>query len=288
MQDSYKDKYLPEGKKLAVPKLIIADIDRTLRDRFTPIPGPETCEAFRVLHEKGILLGLASGRPLWQEVENHAKQWNLGFQFDFLLGLNGSEIKDTHTNTTGHYHYLTPESIKEIIENMMSLNDNPLIYKEGYELTVSADKNMTEGAKRHGTIIKECSDISELWAEDTAKILYRVDENKTEEIHAFARSFCNDNYTCFFTGPGILEFQSPAINKGEGLKIYCRDHNIAIEDTMAFGDAENDLQMMETAGTAVCVDNAMDMIKDVSDYITDKDAGHDGVGDFIFHHLDLN
>ena len=76
-------------------KVLVADIDRTLRDGHPDI-GPKTKEALQELHRRGVLLGIASGRPLWQGLLGHAEEWDLGFQFDFLIGLNGGEILDTH------------------------------------------------------------------------------------------------------------------------------------------------------------------------------------------------
>ena len=71
-----------------------ADVDRTLRGTRAGIPGPMTLSAFEKLHQKGWLIGIESGRPLWQEMEDHHNQWNLSFQFDFIIGLNGGELMD--------------------------------------------------------------------------------------------------------------------------------------------------------------------------------------------------
>jgi len=56
-------------------KMFIADIDGTLRGRTRHVPGPLTLQAFEEMHQKGIILGIASGRPLWQGVSDHYKEW---------------------------------------------------------------------------------------------------------------------------------------------------------------------------------------------------------------------
>ena len=78
-------------------RLCVADIDRTLRMKGEGLPGLNR-EAFKALHEKGVLLGLASGRPLWQGVEKAYIEWGLGFQFDLLIGLNSAEIYEVNKN----------------------------------------------------------------------------------------------------------------------------------------------------------------------------------------------
>lgn len=90
-------------------KLMAADIDATLCGRKVGTLGPVTKQALIDLHEQGVLLGIASGRPIWEGVEEHFREWNLGFQFDFLIGMNGSEIMDTNTGKTDYYYSLNKE-----------------------------------------------------------------------------------------------------------------------------------------------------------------------------------
>ena len=267
-------------KKL--PKLMVFDIDGTLVGGFNTEIGDLTREVLTELHEAGVILGIASGRPLWQQVERHASEWGLDFQFDFLIGLNGGELKDAHTGKVDHFHYLSPDLIREVVEKMRPLNDNPLIYKEGYELTREIDEMMGEGAKRRGTKIYEYGSEEELYDEPTAKILYRFESvQKRMEIEKTAKTFETEDYSCFSTGPKILEFQSPLVNKGEALKVYCLERGIDLKDTAAFGDAENDLAMLETAGTAVALKNSHDCILAAADYVTEYDSGEDGAARFI-------
>ena len=64
--------------------------------------------------------------------------------------------------------------------------------------------------------------------------------------------------------------------KARGMKEYCRKYRINIADTIAFGDAENDIEMIRCAGVGVAMGNAYDSVKAVADLITD-DSGKDGI-----------
>ncbi|MBR2036785.1 MAG: HAD hydrolase family protein, partial [Lachnospiraceae bacterium] len=57
--------------------------------------------------------------------------------------------------------------------------------------------------------------------------------------------------------------------------------NIPIENTIAVGDAENDIPMLEAAGLGVAMKNASDDIKQHADYITKLDNNEGGVGEVI-------
>jgi hydroxymethylpyrimidine pyrophosphatase-like HAD family hydrolase len=81
-----------------------------------------------------------------------------------------------------------------------------------------------------------------------------------------------------------VELQDPLVNKGEGLKIYCRENGIDLSDVIAFGDAENDIQMLKAAGHSVCLKDGMDDAKASADEITEYPCEEDGVGHYLFDH----
>ncbi|MBR0508067.1 MAG: HAD hydrolase family protein, partial [Clostridia bacterium] len=56
-------------------------------------------------------------------------------------------------------------------------------------------------------------------------------------------------------------------DKGKGVRIVADAYGIAIGDTIGFGDSMNDLEMIETVGTSVCMDNGSPKLKEVSDLV---------------------
>ena len=84
-----------------------------------------------------------------------------------------------------------------------------------------------------------------------------------------------------------MEFQSVNNNKGQALAQYCLENNIDIQNTLAFGDAENDIEMLQMAGTGVAVKNALEPVKRIADEITAFTAAEDGVGRYLFDTLHL-
>ncbi len=56
-------------------------------------------------------------------------------------------------------------------------------------------------------------------------------------------------------------------DKGKGVRIVADACGIPIEDTIGFGDSMNDLEMIETVGTSVCMDNGSPKLKEVSDIV---------------------
>ena len=245
-------------------RLCVADIDRTLRMKGEGLPDLNR-EAFKALHEKGVLLGLASGRPLWQGVEKTYIEWGLGFQFDLLIGLNGTEIYDVNKNERTRLNYLDTDTTKFIIETMKPFGCFPFIYREEYMLAAGINGRILKSLSRNSGELKIADDISELWSEPTAKVLYGTDTpEELVPLQSEGEKLADKNISCFKTDIDLLELQSSLNNKGAALEYYCLNNNIDLQDVIAFGDAENDIEMMEKAGYSVCLCNGMDRAKTVA------------------------
>jgi Cof subfamily protein (haloacid dehalogenase superfamily) len=67
--------------------------------------------------------------------------------------------------------------------------------------------------------------------------------------------------------PHFLEFASPDVTKAAGLDFLAEHLGFARERTVAFGDGENDIELVEWAGYGVAVDNAHERVKEVADLV---------------------
>jgi hypothetical protein len=80
--------------------------------------------------------------------------------------------------------------------------------------------------------------------------------------------------------PWILEAGAPNVHKGHGLLKICELLGISPNQVLAFGDGENDIDMLRVAGYSVAMSNGMSNTIAASKYVTESnDEG--GVGVFI-------
>ena len=56
-------------------------------------------------------------------------------------------------------------------------------------------------------------------------------------------------------------------DKGRGVRIVAEAFGVPLEDTIGFGDSMNDLEMIETVGTSVCMANGSPTLKERSDIV---------------------
>ena len=86
--------------------------------------------------------------------------------------------------------------------------------------------------------------------------------------------------------PYFLELASPAISKGSGLAFVAERLGFDAARTVAFGDGENDLELLEWAGYAVAVANAHELLKARADWVC-PGAAEEGVAQVLEALLDL-
>lgn len=63
------------------------------------------------------------------------------------------------------------------------------------------------------------------------------------------------------------EIVNKAFDKGKGVRIVAEAFGFDIADTIGFGDSMNDLEMIQTVGTSVCMDNGSPALKAISDIV---------------------
>lgn len=63
------------------------------------------------------------------------------------------------------------------------------------------------------------------------------------------------------------EIINRAFDKGRGVRIVAEACGIDIADTIGFGDSMNDLEMIQTVGTSVCMENGSPALKAISDMV---------------------
>ena len=69
-------------------------------------------------------------------------------------------------------------------------------------------------------------------------------------------------------------------SKAHGMEAICRHFGIRQEETLAFGDGANDIEMLEWAGIGVAMGNADDIVKKHADQIT-TDVDNEGIENAI-------
>lgn len=270
---------------MKLPRLLVADIDGTLIETNEDFPY-YTRKVLKKLHDSGVLFGIASGRACFQ-IKHVVQKWNLGFDVDLLIGLNGVELYDCTDNKTYLFNLLKKEIIKKAYDMVGPYAINSFIYRDEAELALICDEKMKGHIEKGLITVKLCKSPEELWEIDNAKIMFRF--KTPEDLEKVRSGICDtDEYKCFKTQTTLLEFADPHVDKAVSLQKYCELHDIDLKDVVACGDNSNDNGMLKAAGTGICLKDGADDTKESSDEITDLNCKEEGLAHYLVKKYDLS
>lgn len=260
---------------------ILADIDGTLVNKGESIM-PITKNALETLHAQGVLIGLSTGRKINSSMFQRSRDWGLSFQFDMMIGMNGGQLWDKDHEEIESYYLLETETMKEIIEKMSPLKLNSMIYEGDHMVAMYHDELISASMKRNNIdVIITDGDSERLCINKNYNVLFRFKEERTDEVAEFASHLNCEKYVGIMTSPGIIEFMDPRVNKGMAVHKFSERNNIPIDEIMAFGDMDNDKEMLKEAGWGVCLQNGSDISKSMADDVTEYPCTEDGMGRYL-------
>lgn len=244
-------------------KLIASDVDGTLIKDSTPDLYVEMVEAIRKLKEKGILFCAASGRQ-YPSLRNVFR--DVADEIAYIAE-NGAHICYQNKNIS-----VTPMK-REHIEGILKML-RP--YYGEYETVIS-----TAGGSLVESKNQEFIDLLTYGYHNTFRLVEDALQEKDEiiKIAVYHKGSIrklgeklfipawSDKVKACMAGEEWVDFMDLSVDKGNGLKILEDYLGIGREETMAFGDNNNDIGMMMAAGTSYAVETAVEEVKEAAGHI---------------------
>ena len=244
----------------------------------------------RLHYKRNVKIGLATGREITEAEKTTGMFWTLGFEFDFIIGMNGGMIYDRNLNKSFTMDMLSVKEMKEILTFLMPIiEENKVsVNVEGNQLhnVMNINNHLLDMSKRRNIpLIDKTGDIDGFCEKPVYKFLFRTDPETTQLIRDQVKEQDKGKYQTIETFPGTIELMYSGFSKGRGLEMYCEWNQIHLENTIAFGDNENDSSLLLTSGWGVCLKDGNPNTKALADDITDYDCLDGGVGHYIFDHI---
>ena len=107
------------------------------------------------------------------------------------------------------------------------------------------------------------------------------DRAKMDAYRAAMEPWAKGKISMFYSSPHYLEHVPEHVSKGHAVKKLCELLQIPLANTVAAGDQENDISMIEAAAVGAAMKNATDAVKARADYITENDCNHSGVAEIL-------
>lgn len=265
-------------------RLIALDLDGTLFNN-SCIVTPPCREAIAEAIQEGIHVVVSTGRPLSGVSRDRLK----GTGIRYAITTNGAGIYDMETKKALSVSTMSSEEVAPILRFLETKDIHMDVFVNGNafsrkDLSIALKLELPEATRRYilDTRIRVdgLTDFITGNQIPVQKITLNFEPlgngryRDRDEVKAFLDKQPNINVVC--GGYHNLEFTKAGISKGTGLRDLAKALSVPMEETMAVGDSENDLSILEAAAVGVAMANASDDVKAAADLITASNE-EDGV-----------
>lgn len=229
-------------------KMIFFDIDGTLIEMGKKSMTDKVEETLIGLKRKGILLCIATGRPL-REVPQFEN-----VQFDAYLTFNGSYC--CNQEEAIYANPILPEDVEQVLRNASDQHRYVALATLDKMGANGKDRNLEEYFAHANQTIEVAEDFDWLRQQPVFQMMISA---SPDEYEVFTANTRNVTMTSWSTKAADV---IPANGgKGAAVKKIMAYYGISPSETMAFGDGKNDIELLETVGVGVAMGNASDEVK---------------------------
>lgn len=259
------------------------DIDGTLLNSQGKIL-PNTIKAVKDLHNKGHLIGLATGRNpiLCDDIINVLPE------LSYIVGNNGSaiyNIKDKELKNV----YTIPQVAIDYMINMVKENKKILIWHIGLKTYKVLFCSIEEAKQIYSLGGGFSFDSFDNWEEvkhtlkvenGITQITMKADPQTIIDNLKKSQEDMKDLCEVVEVSRLYIDFNPSNISKFTGIKEVCHEENIDISNVYAFGDSLNDYEMLKNLKNSVAMGNSENYLKNIAKYSTDSN-NNDGIYNFL-------
>ena len=250
-------------------KAAFFDVDGTLVSYKTRKVCHSARAAIAALQEKGILCIVATGRHIIQM----SKMPVGDIPFDAFVMLNGQLVLDKNQNVL--FGVPIEGKAKEFLVEKFNDHTYPAIIVEERDMYLNyISDHVTDVNKTMAITVAPLSDYKGGKIYQICAYLRPEDEQFLDPIKDLVVMT-----SWHYGGKDII---AGGGGKMSGIKRYLELAGIRREEIIAFGDAENDLDMLRFAGIGVAMGNGAEEVKAAADYVT-ADIDDDGIEKALKH-----
>lgn len=266
-------------------RLLALDIDGTLFDTNGKI-NASSIAAIQYVQSKGVIVVPASGRDYdglpWEKFR--------GLELPYVITTNGSAVYETAERSCLKEECLDAKKMVPILEYLLEKEVYVGIFVDGVNYTptqvlpyidylsvpeyvktairenTNGLDNLVDYIKRENVKIQKATLNFQQLPDGSLK--------NREEVQAYLQACPELNVVD--GGFGNLEFTKAGVSKKSGVQFLAEYLGLTMDEVMAIGDSENDIEMLKAVGIGIAMGNAFEQVKAIADDVT-RTNDEDGV-----------
>ncbi len=263
-------------------KALFLDLDGTLLTDDKKVPEGNRRALERMLAE-GHSVIIATGRPLSSAVLE-AGELGLTGEGCYLIAYNGGVLYDTANHRVIFEKTIPLPLVFDVFDEANARGIHIQTYDDVATVVEPRCDNdvVRYYCGRIGMTHRVIDDIRHLEKEPVKMLLIDLNgRTYTEPMRQWVIEKHGDELDGFFSSGTYMEIVRKGLDKGNALEQMAELLGIPMENTVAAGDAENDVSMIRAAHLGCAVANAVPECRAVADYVTERDNNHSAVAEII-------
>lgn len=261
-------------------KILFTDLDGTLLDDQKNI-----CQENRNAIQRALLAGhkivITTGRPLFS-AKKMCDELHLTEKGCYCICFNGAVIYDCFAKKAVYEKTLSHEFVRRLMDEAQKAHLHSQTYSDTHVISELSNNDFDQYASICRVAHKTVPDVlKELGTKQPAKVLLIGDHELLEQFRIHTLPWREGKIDALFSFDRYLEFVPKDVSKGNAVKILCDILGLPLSASIAAGDAENDISMIQTAYVGAVMVNASDAIKAYGNYVTTLDNNHGGIAEII-------
>ncbi|GAA0293866.1 hypothetical protein GGQ92_000071 [Gracilibacillus halotolerans] len=244
-------------------KIVFLDIDGTLLDHNKNIPASAK-QAINKLKANGVTVAISTGRApfMFQEILDE-------LDIHSYVSINGQYV--VHENKVIYANPIEMDQLERLTA-FSTDKQHPVIYQSASDMksNVADHPHIKTGMNS----LKREFPLQESNYYKHLPIYQVLLFNEQEEQTIYEKEFPSLRFVRWH------QFSCDVMpvngSKANGIEQFIKNSDFELEDTYAFGDGLNDLEMLQKVQVGVAMGNSVPEVKEIADYVT-EDVAEDGL-----------
>lgn len=254
-------------------KLIVSDMDGTLLNENNEV-SQRFFEQFHKLKAQNIHFVAASGRQYQSMLEKLDPIKNE----ISIIAENGGMLQ--YDNTVKVLLQLTIDDVELCINTLRTIKNAFIVLCGSQSAYIeSTNEDFISRLSQYYSTVKRVQDLTKITGDEILKIAVFHFESSENHIYPHVKHL-DDDYQVTVSGQNWVDIAHLKSNKAYALKILYEKMGIKPEETIVFGDYNNDIEMLKLADYSIAMKNAHPNVKEIAKFET-KSNTEQGVEDIL-------
>lgn len=245
-------------------KLLALDLDGTLTTNLSVIPA-KTRQAIKQAMQKGIKVVLATGRA-YQIAADIARELELNAP---LIANHGGIVRYHQSGETLLANCMSPAVSRRLIK-FARKQKLPLVMYMAHDIFTELPSKQMQGIfARENIPLTIVNNLLCLLDDEVMplKFVFIQSKDQNDAVYKRIESTFGAELTVLRSADTLVEAFKLGISKEKALRVLADHFEIPLSETMAVGDHDNDIGMLQAAGLGVAMGNGSPRAKKVADVI---------------------